>query len=227
MKINLSAVIILNLTIFGFIKSQPVTDGYLSKQAMQIGDTIPDSSDSRGFQQNLNLSFVHHYADFFRANAMGVHLNLGYGIKPKLKNFEIVASLAYSRIRIEENSRFYDTYNEKYLLISTIGIGYCLPVAYHRGLLELKLSMGPQAFTFIDAETIYGIFAGISIRFYFPSSKSRPDIKYGIYAEFRDHTYSMFGGDYFWDEYLKSKKEHVARDAVFLLGFIVGFGDFS
>jgi hypothetical protein len=37
----------------------------------------------------------------------------------------------------------------------------------------------------------------------------------------------LVGSDYFWDEYLKSKKEHVPRDAVFLPGFIVGFGDFN
>jgi len=42
-----------------------------------------------------------------------------------------------------------------------------------------------------------------------------------------DHTYSLFGADHFWDEYLKSKKEHVACDGVFLLGFIMGFGDFN
>jgi hypothetical protein len=40
----------------------------------------------RGFQQNINLSFVHHYADFFCSNAMGGHQNLGYGIYAEFRD---------------------------------------------------------------------------------------------------------------------------------------------
>lgn len=181
----------------------------------------------RGFQQNINLSFVHHYSDFFRSNEMGTHMNLGYGIKPKISYLEIVASITYTKTRLEKENVFYDTYNDKWLLISMLGLGFCVPMKSQYGLMELRLSLGPQAMTFVDVKTVYGIFVGVGVRFYFPSPKSNPKLKLGMYSEFRDHTYSMYGGDYLWDEYFISEKKHVARDGIFLLGFIIGFGDFK
>ena len=199
---------------------------------IKVNEKISVSAESnqrnnRGIQQNINLSFVHYYSDFFRSNEMGSHMNLGYGIKPKSKHLEIMASAFFTETRIEEDSRFYDQYNDKWVLFSTLGVGYCIAVPYHKALMELGMATGPQLMTIFDVKTVYGIFTSINIRIYLPGFKSNPNLKLGIYAEFKDHIYSLFGSDYLWDEYLKSKKEHVSRDGVFLLGFIMGFGDFN
>ena len=182
---------------------------------------------STGIQQNINLTFVHHYSDFFRSNEMGTHMNLGYGIKPKISYLEIIAAISYIKTRLEKENVFYNTYNDKWLLISMLGLGFCVPMKSQYGLMELRLSLGPQAMTFVDVKTVWGIFAGVGIKFYFPSPKSNPSLRMGMFAEFRDHTYSLYGGDYLWDEYFISEKKHIARDGIFLLGFIMGFGDFN
>ncbi|MEJ2544681.1 MAG: hypothetical protein P8Y99_11495 [Calditrichaceae bacterium] len=74
------------------------------------------------------------------------------------------------------------------------------------GLMELRLSLGPQAMTFVDVKTVWGLCTGVGIKFYFPSPKSNPNLKMGMFAEFRDHTYSLYGADYLWDEYFVSEK---------------------
>ena len=154
-------------------------------------------------------------------------MNLGYGIKPKISYMEIVAAITYTKTRLEKENVFYDTYNNKWLIISTFGLGFCVPMKSQYGLIELRLSLGPQAMTFVDVKTVWGVCAGVGIKFYFPSPKSNPSLKMGMFAEFRDHTYSLYGADYLWDEYFVSEKKHVARDGIFLLGFIIGFGDFD
>lgn len=227
MKLGTFKVIIIFICLSHLVLAQKKSDSLINDIDQDYVIEENDSSKDRGFQQNINLSFVHYYADFFRSNEMGSHMNLGYGIKPKLKHFEIITSFSFTKTRVEEGSRVYNEFHDKWLLISMLGIGYCVPVPYHHGLMELRLSFGPQAMTFFDVKTIYGIFSAINIRFYFPSAKSNPNLKFGIYSEFRDHTYSLFGNNYLWDEYLKSKKDHVSRDGVFLLGFIMGFGDFN
>jgi hypothetical protein len=226
MKFKIHFVVGIILSFFFIVQGQGQADSL--KTIMKEKEApVYNEEKNRGYQQNINLTFVHHYSDFFRSNEMGTHMNLGYGIKPKISYLEVVVAIAYSRARLQKENEFYDTYNDKWLLISTLGLGFCVPMKSQYGLMELCLSLGPQAMTFVDVKTVWGIYAGVGIKYYFPSPKSNPGIKMGMFAEFRDHTYSLFGGDYLWDEYFISEKKHVARDGIFLLGFVVGFGDFD
>lgn len=227
MKIIPFLLIMLFNCLFQSALAQEKSDSLLNVDDKKIVMMKNNQSKERGIQQNFNLSFVHHYSDFFRSNEMGTHMNLGYGIKPKISFLEIVASITYTKTRLVKENEFYDTYNDKWLLISMLGVGYCVSMSSQYGLMEVHLSIGPQAMTFFDVKTVYGIFAGVGIRFYFSSPKSNPNLKFGIYSEFRDHSYSLYGGDYLWDEYFISEKKHVARDGIFLLGFVMGFGDFN
>ncbi|MEJ2544682.1 MAG: hypothetical protein P8Y99_11500 [Calditrichaceae bacterium] len=79
----------------------------------EIDAPVYNEDKSMGYQQNINLTFVHHYSDFFRSNEMGTHMNLGYGIKPKISYLEIVAGITYAKTRLEKENVFYDTYNDK------------------------------------------------------------------------------------------------------------------
>jgi len=226
MKVTRFFILFLSIYFAQILHAQNKIDSLITVKK-EMDAPVYNEERSTGIQQNINLTFVHHYSDFFRSNEMGTHMNLGYGIKPKISYLEIIAAISYIKTRLEKENVFYNTYNDKWLLISMLGLGFCVPMKSQYGLMELRLSLGPQAMTFVDVKTVWGIFAGVGIKFYFPSPKSNPSLRMGMFAEFRDHTYSLYGGDYLWDEYFISEKKHVARDGIFLLGFILGFGDFN
>ena len=226
MKVTRFFILFLSIYFAQILHAQNKIDSLITVKK-EMDAPVYNEERSTGIQQNINLTFVHHYSDFFRSNEMGTHMNLGYGIKPKISYLEIIAAISYIKTRLEKENVFYNTYNDKWLLISMLGLGFCVPMKSQYGLMELRLSLGPQAMTFVDVKTVWGIFAGVGIKFYFPSPKSNPSLRMGMFAEFRDHTYSLYGGDYLWDEYFISEKKHVARDGIFLLGFILGFGDFD
>jgi hypothetical protein len=226
MKVTRFFILFLSIYFAQILHAQNKIDSLITVKK-EMDAPVYNEERSTGIQQNINLTFVHHYSDFFRSNEMGTHMNLGYGIKPKISYLEIIAAISYIKTRLEKENVFYNTYNDKWLLISMLGLGFCVPMKSQYGLMELRLSLGPQAMTFVDVKTVWGIFAGVGIKFYFPSPKSNPSLRMGMFAEFRDHTYSLYGGDYLWDEYFISEKKHIARDGIFLLGFIMGFGDFN
>ena len=226
MKVTRFFILFLSIYFAQILHAQNKIDSLITVKK-EMDAPVYNEERSTGIQQNINLTFVHHYSDFFRSNEMGSHMNLGYGIKPKISYLEIIAAISYIKTRLEKENVFYNTYNDKWLLISMLGLGFCVPMKSQYGLMELRLSLGPQAMTFVDVKTVWGIFAGVGIKFYFPSPKSNPSLRMGMFAEFRDHTYSLYGGDYLWDEYFISEKKHIARDGIFLLGFIMGFGDFN
>jgi len=74
MKLLQYLVIVLFLNLIQIVDAQDKPDSLNSVDDEKIELADNNQKKGTGFQQNINLSFVHHYADFFRANAMGSHL---------------------------------------------------------------------------------------------------------------------------------------------------------
>ena len=127
MKLILNVFVILLVTLPQLTLAREKPDSLIKVDEKKSVSAEYNQKKSRGIQQQINLSFVHHYADFFRSNEMESHLNLGYCIKPKLKHFEVVASFSYTKTRIEDGSQLHDEYNDKWLLISMLDISYSIP----------------------------------------------------------------------------------------------------